>query len=208
MVVNKEYYFESGERIQKNKTKKKQIILTHTSCTKEEYLAKIETRYNGKYNRLPCFFISQNGEIYQHFDPKYYSLMMWEQQIEKNSITICLENVGWLTKDIGLEKYFTWKGSEYVGDVIEIPWRNKKHWATYSEEQYTKLAELIDYLCIEYSIIKDFIGNNIVINKPNYQKGILNRSNYTKNNYDLSPAADFKKINELINKEYKYEQLR
>jgi N-acetyl-anhydromuramyl-L-alanine amidase AmpD len=208
MVVNKEYYFEGNENIQKNKTKKKQIILTHTSCTIDEYLTKIETRYNGKYNRLPCFFISQSGEIYQHFDPKYYSLMMWEHQIEKHSITICLENVGWLSKDLALDKYFTWKGSEYLGDVVEIPWRNKKHWATYSEEQYVKLAELIDYLCIEHNIIKDFIGNNIVINKPNVQRGILNRSNYTKNNYDLSPAADFKKINELINKEYKHEQLR
>jgi len=166
MIVNKEYYFEGNENIQKNKTKKKQIILTHTSCTMDEYLTKIKTRYNGKYNRLPCFFISQNGEVYQHFDPKYYSLLMWEQQIEKNSITICLENVGWLSKDLALDKYFTWKGSEYFGDVVEIPWRNKRHWATYSEEQYTKLAELIDYLCIEYGIIKDFIGNNIVINKP------------------------------------------
>jgi hypothetical protein len=116
--------------------------------------------------------------------------------------------VGWLTKDIALEKYFTWKGSEYLGDVVEIPWRNRKHWATYSEEQYLKLAELIDYLCIHYDVVKDFIGNNIVINKPNVERGILNKSNYTKNTYDLSPAADFKKINELINKEYKHEQLR
>jgi hypothetical protein len=71
-----------------------------------------------------------------------------------------------------------------------------------------KLAELIDYLCIEHNIIKDFIGNNIIVNKPNTHRGIMNRSNYTKNYHDLSPAADFKTINELINKEYKHEQLR
>ena len=57
---------------------------------------------------------------------------------------------------------------------------------------------------IEYNIIKDFIGNNIVINKPNTYRGVLNRSNYSKNYYDLSPAMDFKKLNELINKEYEH----
>ena len=208
MLINKEYYFDDTEHIQKNRTKKKQIILLNSSCVLDEYLTKLRTRFNGKYNRLPCFFITQTGEIYQHFNPVYYSKLMEPQQIEKHSITIALENVGWLYRDSLTGKLTTWKGVEYSGEYVEIPWRNKKYWATYSEDQYTKLAELIDYLCIEYSIIKDFIGNNIVINKPNYQKGILNRSNYTKNNYDLSPAADFKKINELINKEYKHEQLR
>jgi frataxin-like iron-binding protein CyaY len=122
---------------------------------------------------------------------------MEEHQIEKHCITIALENVGWLFKDSLTGKFTTWKGVEYSGDVIEIPWRNKKYWSTYSDDQYTKLAELIDYLCIQHNIIKEFIGNNIVVNKPNNYKGILNRSNYTKNYYDLSPAADFKKLNEL-----------
>lgn len=200
MVTNKEYYFDDSEHIQKNRTKKKQIILTHSSCTIDEYLIKIKTRHNGKYNRMPCFFISQSGEIYQHFNPVYYNKMMEQQQIEKHSITISLENVGWLFKDSLNGKLTTWKGSEYTGDFIEVPWRNKKYWATYTEEQYTKLAELIDYLCIEHNIIKDFIGNNIVMNKPNNYRGILNRANYSKNYYDLSPATDFKKLKELIDK--------
>lgn len=204
MVINKEYYFDDAEHIQKNRTKKKQIILLNTSCTKDEYFTKIKTRFNGKYNRLPCFFISQDGEIHQHFNPNYYSKLMEQQQIEKHSITIAVENVGWLFKDSLNGKMITWSGNEYAGDFIEVPWRNKRYWATYTDEQYTKLAELVDYLCIEYNIIKDFIGNNIVINKPNTYRGVLNRSNYSKNYYDLSPAMDFKKLNELINKEYEH----
>jgi len=204
MLINKEYYFVDAEHIQKNRTKKKQIILLNSSCVLDEYLTKLRTRFNGKYNRLPCFFITQTGEIYQHFNPVYYSKLMEPQQIEKHSITIALENVGWLYRDSLTGKLTTWKGVEYSGEYVEIPWRNKKYWATYSEDQYTKLAELIDYLCIEHNIIKDFIGNNIVVNKPNNYKGILNRSNYSKNYYDLSPATDFKKLNELINKEYEH----
>lgn len=204
MLINKEYYFDDAEHIQKNRTKKKQIILINSSCTLDEYLTKIKTRFNGKYNRLPCFFITQTGEIYQHFNPVYYSKLMEPQQIEKHSITIALENVGWLYRDSLTGKLTNWKGLDYSGEYVEIPWRNKKYWATYSEDQYTKLAELIDYLCIEHNIIKDFIGNNIVVNKPNNYRGILNRSNYSKNYYDLSPATDFKKLNELINKEYEH----
>mgnify|MGYP000079254165 FL=1 len=205
MQVNKEYYFDDSEHIQKNRTKKKQIILLNTTCSLDEHLTKLKTRFNGKYNRLPCFFISQSGEIYQHYNPVYYSLLMEEHQIEKHCITIALENVGWLFKDSLTGKFTTWKGIEYSGEVIEVPWRNKKYWATYSDQQYEKLAELIDYLCIQHNIIKEFIGNNIVVNKPINHRGILNRGNYSKNYYDLSPAADFKKLNELINKEYEHE---
>lgn len=204
MIINKEYYFDDAEHIQKNRTKKKQIILLNTSCTKDEYFTKIKTRFNGKYNRLPCFFISRDGEIHQHFNPVYYSKLMEHQQIEKHSITIAVENVGWLFRDSLNGKMITWSGNEYGGDFIEVSWRNKRYWATYTDDQYSKLAELIDYLCIEYNIIKDFIGNNIVINKPNTYRGVLNRSNYSKNYYDLSPAIDFKKLNELINKEYEH----
>jgi hypothetical protein len=205
MVINKEYYFDDVEHVQKNRTKKKQIILLNTSCEKDDYFKKIKTRYNGKYNRLPCFFISRTGEVYQHFNPIYYSKLMEGHQIEKHSITIALENVGWLFNDTLNNKVLTWSGSEYSGEIIEIPWRNKKYWATYTDEQYTKLAEIIDYLCIKHNIIKDFIGNNVVINKANNYRGVLNRSNYSKNYYDLSPAMDFKKLNELINKEYEHE---
>lgn len=201
MVTNKDYYFDDSDHIQKNRTKKKQIILTHSSCTIDEYLIKIKTRYNGKYNRMPCFFISQSGEVYQHFNPAYYNKLMDQQQIEKHSITIALENVGWLFKDTLNNKLTTWKGVEYSGDFVEIPWRNKRYWATYTEEQYIKLAKLIDYLCVEHNIIKDFIGNNILMNKPNNCTGILNRANYSKNYYDLSPATDFKKLKELIDKQ-------
>jgi len=201
MEINKEYYFDDNDHVRRNKTKKKQIILINSSSTKEEYFTKIKTRYNGKYNRLPCFFISQDGEVYQHYNVNYYTKMMDEHGMEKNSVTICLENVGWLTKNMRGDKYLTWKGSVYEGEVIEVPWRNKRFWATYSDEQQVKLVELINYLCLEYDIIKDFIGSNVLVNKPNNYKGVINRSNYSKNYYDLSPAANFKKITNLINNE-------
>ena len=148
------------------------------------------------------------GQIYQHIDPSNHTQIIDIQDLNKQSIVIAVENIGWLTHNEETNQYFDWRGASYSDTVIEKQWRLKKYWADYTNEQYLGLIELIDYLCIHYDVVKDFIGNNIVINKPNAERGILNRGNYTKNTYDLSPAADFKKINELINKEYKHEQLR
>ncbi len=198
MTINKNYYFNDSDHIQKNKTKKKQIVLINSMCTLDEHLVKIKTRYNGKYNRMPCFFISRTGEVYQHFDSNYYNLLMDEQKVEKQSIVISLENVGWLNKDHLNGQFITWKGTTYSEPIKEVPWRNKKYWAEYTDNQYDELVKLINYLCIEHSIVKEFIGNNVIIDKPNNFRGILNRSNYSKNYYDLSPAMDFKKLKELI----------
>ena len=53
MVINKEYYFDDIEHIQKNRTKKKQIILLNTSCEKDDYFKKIKTKENYfHYNSL------------------------------------------------------------------------------------------------------------------------------------------------------------
>lgn len=201
MKINKEFYFNGPDNVQKSKTKKKQIVLINSLCTLDEHIVKIKTRYNGKYTKMPCFFVSKNGEIYQHFDPNNYNNLMDEQRVEKQVIVIALENVGWLYKDALSGNFITWKGTTYDGDVSEVPWRNKKYWANYTDEQYDELVELINYLCIEHNIIKEFVGNNVIIEKPNNYRGILNRSNYSKNYYDLSPAMNFKKLKELIEKE-------
>lgn len=198
MVINKDFYFNDSDHIQKSKTKKKQIVLINSLSTLEEHLIKIKTRYNGKYTNIPCFFVSKDGQIYQHFNSNYYSSLMNEQRVEKQVIIIALENVGWLYKDTLNGNFVTWKGSVYDGEVSEIPWRNKKYWAKYTDQQYSELVELINYLCIEHNITKEFVGNNVIIEKPNNYRGILNRSNYSKNYYDLSPAMDFKKLKELI----------
>jgi len=202
MKINNEHYFDDKDHVTKTKAKKKQIVLTNTDCTFNEYLTKIKTRYNGKYTRVPCFSISKEGDVYQHYPVNSYNELMSEYGMEKNVIVVAIENHGWLKKDMLTGELVNWKGSHYEGDLVEKPWRGKKIWSTYNDIQYTKLAELIDYLCLKHGIEKDFVGTNTIIDKPNYHRGILNRSNYSKNYYDLSPAFNFKKLSELINENY------
>jgi len=177
---------------------KNQIILVNTNCSLDEQLTKIELRYNKKYNKIPHFTISKQGFVYKHLNPE--SITGFFDELERNevSITVALENVGWLEYDNSTEKYFDWRNIEYSGEVIKKTWRGKENWSTYSFEQTQALIELIDYLCLEYYINNNFIGHNVFTNTPTNFSGVLNRSNINKNYYDLTPAFDFNKLSKYI----------
>jgi hypothetical protein len=194
MEINKDFYF--NERSLKNSEKKSQIVLVNTTQPIEPYLYGLSNRNNKRYTKIPTFTIDREGIIYQHFDPLNSSKILNYPTIDNQAITIALENVGWLNFH---EKYTDWSGNTYNDEVIEKLWRNKKYWAKYTEKQFLSLIELIDYLCNEYNIQKEFIGNNVTTHKPHNFNGILNRSNFSKNHYDLTPAFCFDKLTEKIN---------
>ena len=202
MEINRDYAVDV-KNVMLVKHKKKQIILAHTSSTLEEFFNKLKTRCNGKYDKIPTYVISLEGVVYELFDPNFNVNFMEDESIDKISISIVLENQGWLTKDPFEPNYYDWKSNAYNEGVIEKSWRNKKYWASYGDEQMINLVELIGVLGSEFNISKDFVGDNTSIHKPKTFKGIINRSNYTKNYYDLSPAFDFNKFNELIQKQQK-----
>jgi hypothetical protein len=198
--LNRDHFFDTHKHIQKNRTKKKQIVLINTGCSIDDYITRINLRYNKQYKKIPTFTIARSGAIYQHYDPINTSQILDNQDFDKQSIVIALENIGWLQYNEDLNTYIDWKGTTYHEPIIEKLWRSKKYWAQYTEEQFLILTELIDYLCLEYSINKNFIGNNVTTHKPINYKGILNRSNFSKNHYDLTPAFNFEKLTEIINK--------
>ena len=184
------------------KHKKKQIILCNTSSILEHHFIKLQSRFNGKYDRIPHYTISRKGDVYQHVNPELVTNFMSFEDSDNYSIIICLENIGWVEKDIKKNVFIDWKGDVYDDEITERSWKNKKHWATYTKPQIEVLLQLLNYLCDRYSIEKQFTGNNVTITRPKSFKGVLNRSNYNKNYYDLSPAMDFEYItNNLISNE-------
>jgi N-acetyl-anhydromuramyl-L-alanine amidase AmpD len=190
------------EKLFAEKHKKKQIILCNTASTLEDHLIKLANRYNGNYNKIPHFTISVDGTIYQHLNPEIVSNFMSYDNIDTLGIIITIENVGWLDYNLKNNEFSDWSGKIFHGDMIEKSWKNKRYWAPYKIEQILSLLYLLNYLCDRYSIEKQFTGNNVTINKPKSFKGIINRSNYNKNYYDLSPAMDFEYItNNLISNE-------
>ena len=118
--------------------------------------------------------------------------------MNKNSIIICLENLGWLNKEPLKDYYVNWIGDIYKGKVIERKWREHYFWDPYTEVQFQKVFELCKELTEKMSIDFVFVGHNTKINGAEKIKGIITRSNLNVNSTDLSPAFDFEAFTEKI----------
>ncbi len=120
---------EYGEFKTSNKEEKKsQIILIHTGRPIENYLQSLKYRYNGKFSRIPNYVINRNGNILKLLDNDDYSNLFSDKHVNRNSIIICLENLGWLQKEPLKDYYVNWIGDIYKGVVYEKKWRDYYFW--------------------------------------------------------------------------------
>lgn len=181
----------------KNKNKK-QIILTHSSRDAKEYLASLDFRRNGNLKRVPHYFVKKDGEIIQLLEDNKYSAFIPSTTVSKNSIIICLENLGWLDK-VPLKSYhINWIGSIYSGKTYERKWRDYFIWDTYTEEQIKSTAELCKFLINEHGIKNNCVGHNTKVDKVELFNGIVSRSNYNTSFTDVSPAFDFETFKKYL----------
>jgi N-acetyl-anhydromuramyl-L-alanine amidase AmpD len=171
--------------------KKRQIILTHTGRNVENYLASLRYRYNGKYTKIPNFVITKEGKILQLLENIEHSNFFSEININRNSIIICLENLGWLEKQPLENNYVNWIGDIYKGKTFERKWRDYFFWEPYSQTQIESLTFLCKNLIKEMKIDGGVIEHNTKINDIQNFKGIVTRSNYDTIFTDLSPAFNF-----------------
>ena len=133
--------------------KKNQIILTHTSRDVEEYLTSLKYRMNGKFNRVPHYVVSKDGTVIKLLKDEAYSNYFQEININRNSIIVCLENLGWLEK-VPLKDYYTnWIGNIYKGVPYEKKWRDYFIWDPYTEVQLSTTAELCLGIIKEHKMI-------------------------------------------------------
>ena len=180
--------------------KKKLIILSHTSRVGKDYLTSLDFRNNGKYDRLPNYVILKDGSVVETLSPEKSSEFLEDKKLCDKSIVICLENLGWVNKNLLSTTYSNWLGNK-VTDVHERKWRNKYFWDKYSEEQLQSLVKLCTTLCDEFKIPKKFIGHNTKLNGVEKFNGIINRSNLSEDYTDLSPAFNFVYLLENFNDE-------
>jgi hypothetical protein len=198
MEINKKYLVNADAQISLVPTLKSQILLAHTSSTISEHFTKIFTRHCGEYPSIFTYTIDKEGVIYQHYDPDYYSRLFGIAEIDKQIISIGLENEGWLWKKDLNSKIFDWKGCIYNGEVLNKLWRGHNLWAVYTDKQMESMLFLIKQLLQDYNIQPKFSGNNLPLDNAREFEGVLNRSNYFKFYTDLSPACNFENINDYI----------
>jgi N-acetyl-anhydromuramyl-L-alanine amidase AmpD len=202
MDIDVEKFKLSEKNFYTTKFEKRQIILGNSFSEKNNHIKGWVKRMSGEYKKTATFTIDRRGNVYQHFDPNNYSDFVNEKSVDKKSISIILENQGWLQKDLINDKYIDWVGNIYnrKAKVIEKRWRGYTYWDSYTDKQLNTCVELINYLCDEYNIPKNCVGHNTYIEGIEYFEGIVYRSNYLKENTDLSPAWDFKKFKNKIEK--------
>jgi len=178
--------------------KKKQIILCHTSREVEEYLTSLKFRYNSKYDKIPNYLITKNGKILQLLPDEGHSNFFTEDNINRNSIIVCLENLGWLEKKPLTNYYINWKGSIYNQEVYEKKWRDFFFWEPYSDEQMKSTAELCSHLTEILKIKKKCVGHNTRFEGIEHFEGIVSKSNFDGKYTDLNPSFNFGNFIKLI----------
>jgi N-acetyl-anhydromuramyl-L-alanine amidase AmpD len=175
--------------------KKHQIILTHTSRNINDYLQSLKFRFNGDFKRIPNYIITREGKILQLLGNAEHSEYFKEPNINRNSIIISLENLGWLQKEPLTNHYINWIGDIYKGNVFEKKWREYFFWQPYMEEQIESTYSLCGKLLKEMKIKPQIVEHNTKIAGIEKFIGIVSKSNFDINYTDLSPAFNF---NELL----------
>jgi N-acetyl-anhydromuramyl-L-alanine amidase AmpD len=189
MTIDLKKYKLKESNYYSQKYQKTQIIIGHNGRKDMRHFDGWSRRDFSEYKKTSTYSIDRDGKIYQHFDPKYYSDFVGHEQ-DKCSISICLVNVGWLKYNDFLKNYTDWLGHTYSSNnkLIKKPWRNKDYWFPYTAEQEKSLFYLVDKLCEDFNIERDFIGNNVYNQDVDIYKGIVFRSNYDTTLTDVSPA--------------------
>jgi N-acetyl-anhydromuramyl-L-alanine amidase AmpD len=193
-----------GEFKPKGKQKKKyQIILTHTSRNINDYLQLLKYRNNGNFNRIPNYIVNREGKILQLLKNEEHSNYFSNSNINRNSIIISLENLGWLRKEPLTNHYVNWIGDIYKGNVFEKKWRDYYFWQPYTSIQLDSTSKLCNELFRDMSIKRQIVEHNTKITGIEKYCGVVTKSNFNTNFTDVSPAFNF----EEFLKKIEYEQL-
>lgn len=177
----------------KKATNKKRIVIGGTNNSNMRHYIGWLNRYNGEYTKTAMYTISIYGEVFEHFNPDYYSHFLDKISLNKTTISIVLENEGWLTKVLGEEnKYINYIGHIYNrdGEVLKKKWRNKTYWATYSREQMLSVVELIKRLTSDFNIPMNSVEHITTFKGSEDFEGILYKSNLNKKYTDINPSWD------------------
>jgi N-acetyl-anhydromuramyl-L-alanine amidase AmpD len=198
MKIDKTTYVLGEDNYIQQEFKKRQIVVGSTGRKDMLHYGTWSYRNNGKYKKTSTFTIDKQGNIFQHYDPKYYSKFLGKVQ-DKASISISLVNEGWLELDSMHGRYIDWLGNIYNKDeeVVTKKWRNHLYWMSYTKDQIESLKFLVTYLTEEYNIPKNVLSHNAYYEDVDLFDGIVYRSNYLEEVSDITPAfniAELKKI--------------
>ena len=177
---------------------KKIITLCNSFRLYNEYVNSLKYRNNEKYLKIPHYLITREGKIFNFLNNLEYSNILNSESLNRDSVIVVLENLGWLEKIPLTNHYLNWIGNIYKEEVYERKWRDFFFWHPYTDIQVEKCAELCNHLINELNINRKCIGHNTKVEGIENFSGIISRSNIHEDFTDLSPAFDFKLFEEKL----------
>jgi N-acetyl-anhydromuramyl-L-alanine amidase AmpD len=184
-----------SEKKNKNKT---QIILTNTSRNINDFLQSLKYRHNGKYDKIPNYIVTRDGKVLQLLDNDEYTNYNTTSSINRNSVIVCLENLGWLEKEPLKNYHVNWIGDIYKQKVFNKTWRDYFFWQPYPEEQIILTSKLCVKLTKETNIPLKSVEHNTKITGIEKFEGIVTKSNFDSDFTDVSPAFNFEIFNKYL----------
>lgn len=170
----------------KTKIAKTQIIVANSLRLGDNHIIRLKNKDFGKSKEWPTFTIRRNGEILRHFDDRNHGSFMKIKEVDIKSISIVLENMGWLRKIDDV--YYNWINEVCdIESVVEKKWMGYNYWQSYPIEQIDSLVMLCNFLCEKHNIPK------LVIDFHHYHKdikkyrGVVLKSNHIENSTDSNP---------------------
>ena len=118
--------------------------------------------------------------------------------INRNSVIVCLENLGWLEKEPLKNYHINWIGDIYKQKVFNKTWRDYFFWQPYPEEQIILTSKLCVKLTKETNIPLKSVEHNTKINGIEKFEGIVTKSNFDSDFTDVSPAFNFEIFNKYL----------
>lgn len=170
----------------KIKNAKRQIIIGNSLRKNDNHLIRLKNKDLGESKKYPTFTIKRNGKIYQHFNHNNHSDFIGIKEVDTKSITIVLENMGWLRKIDGV--YYNWINEICDEDHVgEKKWMGYTFWHKYTKEQIDSLNKLCDFLCEKHNILKSFIDFHHHHKNIKKYRGVVLKSNHIENSTDTNP---------------------
>lgn len=197
MIINKEKYKIDNINYRKTIKDKNQIIIEFSLRKDNHHLKRLLHKEFGKTKKWNTYTVSRDGEIFEHYNPKYCSDFIGNKTIDNQSISITIENMGGLIRNGDV-----WvNGLNEICDdkrVVEKPIFGFKYWETIDHHQIQQVFELCDMLCDKYSIDRKCIEFNHYHNEIKKFNGIVFKRNYIENSLNMNPLFPIQELNEYL----------
>ena len=199
MHIDKKTYKIKSHNRYTSKPSKSQIIISFGLRKNNYHTIHLQHKEYGKSKKWNTYSVSRDGEIFEHYDPKFYSDFMGIKDVDKKSISIVLDNMCSLVKND--HTYMNWLNEVCPSDrVVERKFIGMNYWELFDDMQVESTAWLCKKLCEQFNIPKKVIEFHHHNESISNFKGVVLKSNYFEDSTNINPLFDLEKFGELLQK--------